>query len=273
MNGEKEQLIQAALSTWVGEKGPSQLFPNEDWNSLQLLVSLDQVNDESVRYLLSYSTSAVMTSSAAAAAAIPSKVEINYRSRNLAVPSCTALHIAVAGERMSVVKQLIDSKADVNVSDQFGFTPLHYAVAKRNKELVLLLIEKGASVTVESLKGTNPLDLAKELNDDEIESILMSKMTTETDETLPQFKAWLVALGAGEYFSKFVEQGHHLPFVVSNGGFDEADLDLVGITKRGLRKRILKLDRLGEFYEMEEGDEEDEEGEEGEEEEEEEEEA
>ena len=103
----------------------------------------------------------------------------------------------------------------------------------------------------------------------------MSKMTSETDETLPQFKAWLVALGAGEYFSKFVEQGHHLPFVVSNGGFDEEDLDLVGITKRGLRKRILKLDLLSDFYEMEEGDEgdDDEEEEEGDEEEEEEEEA
>ena len=271
MNSEKEHQIQAALSTWVGEKGPSQLFPNEDWNSLQLLVSLDQVNDESVRFLLSYSTSVAMTSSAAAAAAIPSKVEVNYRSRNLAIPSCTALHIAVAGERMSVVKQLIESKADVNISDQWGMTPLHYAVANRNKELVLLLTEKGASVTVESLKGTNPLDLAKELNDPEIEAILMSKMTTETDPTLPQFKEWLVALGAGEYFSKFVEQGHHLPFVVSNGGFDEADLDLVGITKRGLRKRILKLDRLDEFYEMDDDDE-DEEGEEGDEDEEEEEE-
>lgn len=265
--------MQTALSKWVSERGPSQLFPNEDWNSLQLLVSLDHANAESVRYLLSYTAVADATTSPAAAAAIPSKVEVNYRSRSLAVPSCTALHIAIAGERVSIVEQLIKSKCDVNIQDQWGFTPLHYAVAKRNKEIVLLLASNGALVTLESIKGSNPLELAKELKFAEIEDILASKMTAQADPTLPKFKEWLRHLGAGEYVSKFIEAGYDLPFIVSNGGFEDSDLDCVGIplAKRGIRRKIIALHDLSKFYDGEvEGDEEEDEEEEGEEEEEEE---
>ena len=267
--------VQTALSRWVSERGPSQLFPNEDWNSLQLLVSLNHADAESVRYLLSYSAAAAGAStSPAAAAAIPSKVEVNYQSRNLAIPSCSALHIAIAGERLSIVEQLIKSKCDVNIQDQWGFTPLHYAVVKRNKEIVLLLTSHGALVTLESIKGSNPLELAKELKFAEIEDILASKMSAEADPTLPQFKEWLRHLGAGEYVSKFIEAGYDLPFIVSNGGFEDSDLDCVGIplSKRGIRRKIIALHDLSKFYDGEvEGEEEEEDGDEEEEEEDEEE--
>ena len=265
--------VQAVFSTWVGERGPSQLFPNEDWNALQYLVSLDQASAESVRFLLSYASSssaaaaAASSSSSAAAAAMAasrSKVEVNYRSRSNAVPSCTALHIAVAGDRVGLAEQLIKAKCDVNLQDQWGFTPLHYAVVKRSKELVLLLTANGASVTVESSKGSNPLALAKELKYAEIEDILASKMTAQADPSLPMFKEWLVHLGAGEYVTRFVEAGYDLPFIVSHGGFEDKDLDCVGIpmTKLGLRKKIIALHELDNFYDVS-GDGEEGEGDEG----------
>jgi len=279
--------VQAVFSAWVGEHGPGQLFPNEDWNALQYLVSLDQASAESVRFLLSYassSTAAVAATAAAApssssssasaaaiAAATRSKADVNYRSRSGATPSCTALHIAVAGERVRLAEQLIKSKCDVNVEDQWGFTPLHYAVVKRSKELVLLLTANGASVTAESSKGSNPLALAKELKYAEIEDILASKMTAQADPSLPMFKDWLVHLGAGEYVSRFVEAGYDLPFIVSHGGFEDKDLDCVGIpmTKLGLRKKIIALHELDNFYDVSalggDGEEEGEEGEEREE--------
>lgn len=107
----------------------------------------------------------------------------------------------------------------------------------------------GASVTSMSKSGSTPLDLAKSLKFTEIEDILSSKMMIEKDPSLPHFKNWLCHLGAGEYVSKFLSAGYDLPFIVRTG-LVEADLDCVGIpmSKLGIRKKILALHDLNEYY-------------------------
>ena len=63
-----------------------------------------------------------------------------------------------------VIKFLIDSGADVNVKDQFGWFPLHHAasLAILDVEILKYLIEKGADVNVLDDDGKTPFDYAND---------------------------------------------------------------------------------------------------------------
>ena len=108
--------------------------------------------------------------------------------------------------------------------------------------------------------GNTALDLSKELGHDEITDSLQSKTNKELDPLLPQFREWLSALAASEYLSAFVEAGYDLSFIATEG-LKEEDLDCCCIPpeKLGLRRKLVKLHRLDEFFTAEEGDEDDEE--------------
>ena len=240
------EIVERNVFRWIDENSPDSSFPNEDWDPLQLLSSIDHVSD-AVRVLVSSRLD---------------NFSINRRSSSRAVPSLTALHIAVMKGRIDIIDQLIKVNCDVNTEDQYGFTALHYAVINRNNDVILLLIAAGASVSSQSKSGSTPLDLAKALKLAEIEDILLSKMSGTTDPTLPNFKEWLCHVGAGEYISKFLSAGYDLPFIVRMG-LQEADLDCVGIpmSKLGVRKKILALHDLSSYYQEKKETEEDEEDE------------
>lgn len=80
------------------------------------------------------------------------------------------------------------------------------------------------------------------------------------------FRDWLTVLGGSEYFYKFIEAGYKLPFIAEYG-LTDADMDCVGIpqSKLGLRRQLIALYRISEFYvnEDEGNEEEEEEDEEG----------
>ncbi|MGL9725598.1 MAG: ankyrin repeat domain-containing protein [Wolbachia sp.] len=59
------------------------------------------------------------------------------------------LHSAAEGNRLGVVKYLIDKGVDVNVQDKSGKTPLYIANCYENKDLVSLLLDKGADVDLQ----------------------------------------------------------------------------------------------------------------------------
>jgi cobalamin biosynthesis protein CobT len=101
--------------------------------------------------------------------------------------------------------------------------------------------------------------MSKELKHDEITDILQSKTNKELDPLLPAFKDWLAALSASEYLGAFVEAGYDLKFIATEG-LTEDDLDCCGIPaeKRGLRRKLVKLHKLDEFYEEEEEEDDDE---------------
>lgn len=88
-----------------------------------------------------------------------------------------------------------------------------------------------------------------------------------------KFREWLTELGGMEYLTKFLHAGYDLPFIRSHG-LEKEDLDCIGIPlqKLGLRKKLLSLHHLDNYFQEEEEEEEDEEEEEEEEEEEDEEE-
>lgn len=121
--------IEKSVFNWIDVNSPDSCFPNEDWDPLQLLSSVDYVSD-AARVIISH------------------RMDCNGNCNGLsssqsmarAVPSLTPLHIAVTRGRIDIIDQLIKANCDVNVEDQHGFTALHYAVTKRSSEIILLLI-------------------------------------------------------------------------------------------------------------------------------------
>eukprot|EP01027_Heterolobosea_sp_BB2_P019585 GEZU01027520.1.p1 GENE.GEZU01027520.1~~GEZU01027520.1.p1 ORF type:complete len:310 (+),score=21.70 GEZU01027520.1:193-1122(+) len=66
----------------------------------------------------------------------------------------TALHWAVLTKKPEAVKVLLENGADVNSSDQIGFTPLFYCTGQMpNKEITQILLAHGANVQLENHFG------------------------------------------------------------------------------------------------------------------------
>ena len=71
-----------------------------------------------------------------------------------------SIYNAVDRGNIEAIKQHIAAGTDVNVKNEFGWTPLHYAALKGQKEIAELLIAKGADVNAVGDLGRTPLDLA-----------------------------------------------------------------------------------------------------------------
>jgi ankyrin repeat protein len=57
---------------------------------------------------------------------------------------------------------LIESGADVNATNDYGWTPLHYAAAPEDESVALLLMQNGADVNAVNTDGNTPLHFAAE---------------------------------------------------------------------------------------------------------------
>jgi ankyrin repeat protein len=77
----------------------------------------------------------------------------------------SCLSYACMGRSVEMVKVLIDSKSDVNITNNFGDTPLHMAVGNPNREaavgIVKLLTSAGADKTLKNHKNKIPKELSK----------------------------------------------------------------------------------------------------------------
>jgi len=83
------------------------------------------------------------------------------------------LLVAAADTTPSMVKLLIDYKANVNVKSKEGYTPIMLAVNGYIPETVKMLIDAKANVNCKSLTGDTPLSLAKENGKQEIIDMLI----------------------------------------------------------------------------------------------------
>jgi len=79
------------------------------------------------------------------------------------IPSNTALHAAIAGERsLAVIQTLLEHKAKTTIVDSNGHTCLHTAAYhENNPDLIQLLIEYGASVGAKGKDGRTALEIAE----------------------------------------------------------------------------------------------------------------
>lgn len=101
--------------------------------------------------------------------------KVNY------IPSNTALHAAIAGERnVDVIKLLLKHNAQTNIFDSNGHTCLHTAAFHDdNIEIVNLLIEHGANVNARVEGGKTSLALAKEKGNHQVAELLKQKGALE----------------------------------------------------------------------------------------------
>ena len=58
----------------------------------------------------------------------------------------TALHHAVNGSRTTIVKLLLEAKANPNLATHMKRTPLHLACLRRTLDVVRLLVQYGVNV-------------------------------------------------------------------------------------------------------------------------------
>ena len=73
-----------------------------------------------------------------------------------------ALHAAVAGGKLEIVKAVLDAGGDPNAPQQAGFRAIHEAGIKANRALAELLIAHGADPSLPNDAGTTAIDLARE---------------------------------------------------------------------------------------------------------------
>jgi ankyrin repeat protein len=93
------------------------------------------------------------------------------------IPSNTALHAAIAGERdMGVIQLLLNKGAQTHIFDSDGHSALHSAAFHSdNVELIRLLIEHGADVHAKIEGGESVLAIAIQQENHNVKEILIEK--------------------------------------------------------------------------------------------------
>ena len=88
---------------------------------------------------------------------------------------CNSLiHYACVHGYLKVVKELIECNTDVNVLDEYGYTPLHLAAYQGHSEIVILLLANGSEIDIKSgMYGETPLMIAASCGRKEIVKILI----------------------------------------------------------------------------------------------------
>merc|ERR1719265_774720 len=72
----------------------------------------------------------------------------------------TALGYAVGANRIAVVKQLLDARANPHAVDASGNSGLHYAAGYGRKELLEYLLKIGVTAAQTNMQGQTPLAVA-----------------------------------------------------------------------------------------------------------------
>ena len=71
------------------------------------------------------------------------------------------LHFAAMSGAFAKVATLLDAGADINTRDKSGATPLHYAAMYWPPSMIVALLEAGASGSVKDKGGNTPFDYAE----------------------------------------------------------------------------------------------------------------
>lgn len=108
--------------------------------------------------------------------------DVNEQDNNSQAP----LYVVAVGsgsENTAIVKLLLDSGADVNDDDVFGFTALHCAAANGNLELVMLLAEKGAHLSLHDKNGNTALAFASQFGKTDVVRYLLQRFAAQGNES------------------------------------------------------------------------------------------
>ncbi|MFX0207905.1 MAG: ankyrin repeat domain-containing protein [Candidatus Hodarchaeota archaeon] len=87
------------------------------------------------------------------------------------VEGVTPLMIAVQNQNIDAIQFLIENGANVNKSDNRGFTSLHRSVEMGNTDITLFLLKNGANPKIKA-QGHTPISLAEKRKQKEIVKIM-----------------------------------------------------------------------------------------------------
>lgn len=165
-----------------------------------------------------------------------------------------------------IAKKLIDYGADLNSQDNRGVTALAWAAQNGHGHVLRILIEKGADASILNNVGQSPIDIAYEFGHTEVASLLeKGRIVKENSNTesctdlvakkpsnvkeiskhgaskdfvrVGELELFLSGVDCSDLIPKFVE--HQLEFhdlLV----MDDSELEKIGITQVGVRKKILE---------------------------------
>ncbi|GIY81839.1 ankyrin repeat, SAM and basic leucine zipper domain-containing protein 1 [Caerostris darwini] len=167
-----------------------------------------------------------------------------------------------------ICKELLDHKADPNLKDNRGKTALAWAAFYGHGQIVRLLMENGADVNIINDMGQSAVDLAYENGHTEVASLLQNghflkqNSGTEscTDLVAKKESDLVVKEMSNQGNSKNYAKVGELDLFLSGVGFpeliptflehklefcdllimDDAELETIGITQVGIRKKILE---------------------------------
>jgi ankyrin repeat protein len=84
----------------------------------------------------------------------------------------TLLHHLCQENRVDCVKMLVQKGADINLKDEFGWTPLHRTAVRGSTESARVLLEHGAVVNNTNEDGNTALDLATQWGHSETAAVI-----------------------------------------------------------------------------------------------------
>ncbi|HUO06960.1 MAG TPA: ankyrin repeat domain-containing protein [Phycisphaerae bacterium] len=98
-----------------------------------------------------------------------SKVDINGE----IISHCTPLMLAVMARRTDAIRLLVESGANVNQTNGFGWTALHVAASTGDAYMVDLLLQHGADPNLKANKQITALILAAQMTSDPVVRMLL----------------------------------------------------------------------------------------------------
>ena len=116
-----------------------------------------------------------------------------------------AIHEACWVGQASVLRLLLEARAEVNLANSGGQTPLHLASMKGHRDLVQLLLGIAADVSLVDMRGKTAVQLAGDANFSDIDARYQSLESAHLDFVL-SFILWCVCV-CGDTEVRLFEQG------------------------------------------------------------------
>ena len=130
--------------------------------------------------------------------------EPNKRDRN----GKPLLHTAIEKQNIKLIKQIIKSEGDLNISTNTGKPALLVAVKIKNFEIIKLLVDNGANVNITDAEGITPLFEATFCSKIVFDYLLANGADIEHENDYKENAMdWVCRNGSANEFKEFFENG------------------------------------------------------------------